>query len=191
LLGASGAGKFEERLGSGSVRFRLALCTFAILGLEIALIRWISGQIRIFAYFANLVLLAAFLGMGLGLAIGRKRPFLVRAALPMLAVLSAILAFSGELHLMRIRFPDPSILLWGAETSFSLLAFLRGILVVGGLFWLVTLVFLLAATPVGWLFDHLPPLSAYSADLLGSLFGVVAMTTLAVLSTNPIYWICI
>jgi SAM-dependent methyltransferase len=187
-LEESQAAAFEERLGRGSIRFRLGLATFSILALELALIRWISGQIRVFAYFANLVLLAAFLGMGLGVAIGRRRPFLVRASLPVLAILSAILAFSPELHLLHVNFPDPSIVLWGAENAVTLWAFVRGISLIAVLFALISFVFLLVSTPVGWLFERLPPLTAYSADLLGSLLGVIAMTGLAVANTNPAVW---
>ncbi len=50
----------------------LALCTFGILVLELAIIRWMSSQIRIVAYFSNVVLLASFLGMGLGIALGSR-----------------------------------------------------------------------------------------------------------------------
>ena len=91
--------------GALSRAFQLGLCTFAILALELGLIRWISGQIRLVAYFANIILLAAFLGMGLGVALGRKRPALVHACLPVLALLSAVLCFSRQLHLMQLRFP--------------------------------------------------------------------------------------
>ena len=49
--------------------FTLAAVTFAILVLELAMIRWLTTQIRVAAYFANLVLLAAFLGMGLGVGL--------------------------------------------------------------------------------------------------------------------------
>ena len=59
---------------AGPVAFQIALATFGILALELALIRWTSGQIRAFAYFNNLVLVGAFLGMGLGVALGRRRP---------------------------------------------------------------------------------------------------------------------
>src|SRR6185503_3131127 len=96
----------EARAGSA---LDIGLCTFAILALELGLIRWIGGQIRIVAYFSNLILLAAFLGMGLGVALGRKRASLVHFALPAITALAAILAFSGPLHLMQVRFPDPSI----------------------------------------------------------------------------------
>src|SRR5579872_6961477 len=50
---------------------RLALTTFSILVLELALIRWLGTQVRFAAYFANLVLLSAFLGMGLGVGLAR------------------------------------------------------------------------------------------------------------------------
>src|SRR5262249_48901484 len=70
-------------------------------------------------------------------------------------------------------------------------AFFRALLLVIGLFWFVALIFLLAAAPVGWLFDRLPPLTAYSADLLGSLFGVLALTALAALGTSPMAWMAL
>jgi hypothetical protein len=165
--------------------------TFAILALELALIRWIGGQIRIFAYFANLVLLAGFLGMGLGIALGRSRPGLVRASLPLLALVSALLAFSPRLGLTYLNFPDPSVHLWGAEKGGGFWTFLGSVAVVLALFWLVAAVFLTAAAPIGWLFDRLPALTAYSADLLGSLLGVIALAALAALDTTPVIWIAV
>src|SRR5688572_4545392 len=88
---------------------QLALCTFGILVLELAIIRWMSSQIRIVAYFSNVVLLASFLGMGLGVALGTRRPSLIHYCLPALAVLSLVLAFSRPMGLMNLSFPDPSL----------------------------------------------------------------------------------
>ena len=54
--------------------FELAAASFAVLLQELALIRWLPGQIRVLAYFPNLILLGAFLGLGLGcLRAGRRR----------------------------------------------------------------------------------------------------------------------
>lgn len=180
-----------EVFPSDKGRLRLAAATFAILALELALIRWMGSQIRIFSYFANLVLLAAFLGMGLGIQLGRRRPNLVRWALPVLAVLSAVLAFAPELGLVHIRFPDPSIVLWGVEDYTTLVGFVRGAAIVLALFWAIVVVFLCMAAPVGWLFDRMQPLEAYSADLAGSLLGVIAMTAAAALGTSPPVWLAI
>src|SRR3954469_25964480 len=62
----------------------VALVTFGILTLELALIRWTAGQVRVFAYISNIVLIVAFLGMGLGVALGRRRPGLMQMTLPLL-----------------------------------------------------------------------------------------------------------
>jgi hypothetical protein len=71
-----------------SVLVKIGLATFGILALELALIRWTSGQIRLFAYFDNLILVGAFLGMGLGLALGQRHPRLHEWTLPGLFALS-------------------------------------------------------------------------------------------------------
>src|SRR5262245_58572385 len=52
--------------GKGRMELHLVMVSFLILFLEISLIRYLSTEIRIFAYVNNLVLLACFLGMGLG-----------------------------------------------------------------------------------------------------------------------------
>src|SRR5262249_41995062 len=39
---------------------------FAVLFQELTLIRWLPGQVRVLAYFPNLILVSAFLGLGLG-----------------------------------------------------------------------------------------------------------------------------
>jgi hypothetical protein len=167
----------------------LGLTTFSILVLELAAIRWIGSQIRVFAYFANLVLMAVFLGMGLGVALGRRYPHLFEWVFPALLVLAAVLALSKQVGLMDLGFPDPSISLWGADVRMvSFGQFCLATLVVVGLFWLVALVFLLMAIPVGWWFGQLPPLRAYTYDLLGSLLGVLAFTAVAALHLPPAVW---
>ncbi len=170
---------------------QIGIGTFGILALELSIIRWMSGQIRLFAYFSNLLLMAAFLGMGLGLALGVRRPRLVHATLPMIAALSAILAYSDDLGLMHLRFPDPSVVLWGAESTVTFLGFLGSTATMLGLFWLVTAVFVMAGVPIGWRFGQIAPLRAYSADLLGSLAGVAVLTLLAALDTPPPVWIAV
>lgn len=170
----------------------VALCTFAILALELGLIRWVGGQIRIVAYFANLILLAAFLGMGLGIALGRRRATLVRFALPALAVLSAVLAFAEPLRLVHVRFPDPSIVLWGGEAATSTLWSFLGVTgLVVAIFWAVAVVVALVASPLGPLFERLEPLRAYTADIAGSLAGIVAVTLISAAGASPWEWMAL
>src|SRR5438552_10074033 len=52
----------------------LFVSSFLVLFLEVALIRWMPAYVRLLAYFSNFILLAAFLGSGLGcLVAGRRR----------------------------------------------------------------------------------------------------------------------
>ena len=48
------------------VRLELFVASFIVLFQELVLIRWLPGQIRVLAYFPNLILLSAFLGLGTG-----------------------------------------------------------------------------------------------------------------------------
>jgi len=170
---------------------KLGLITFSILALELAIIRWMGSQIRIVAYFQNLVLMAAFLGMGLGVALGKNRPNMIHWCLPALLLVSAIIALAPQLGLVHFRFPDPSIALWGSETENGMAGFGTATLLVLGIFWLVAVVFIFAGGPVGWLFHRLEPVRAYTADIIGSLCGVLLMTLAAALGSGPIVWLAI
>src|ERR671919_3105449 len=78
----------------------LFLSSFLVLFLEIAFIRWMPAYIRLLAYFSNFILLAAFLGIGLGclLAPIRARLFAWFPVL-MAAVIGAVYAFRLEVAL--------------------------------------------------------------------------------------------
>src|ERR1035438_5692125 len=68
----------------------LALISAISLFLEMMMIRWISSEIRVFAYFKNLVLVACFLGFGLGCYLCRRRIQLMAMIAPLL-ILTIIL----------------------------------------------------------------------------------------------------
>src|SRR5262249_39823344 len=152
---------------SRTIRLQIGLATFAILVLELALIRWTSQQVRVFAYFNNLTLMAAFLGMGLGVSIGGRRPNLQHWTLPILALLSILLGLAERLKIIYLPFPDLSIALWGSESLPKAGVFLSSLLLVLFIFLLIVAVFVCAGSIVGHFFTMLPPLEAYSADLLG------------------------
>ena len=171
---------------------QIAMATFGILALELALIRWMSGQIRVFAYFNNLILIGCFLGMGLGLVLGRRWPGLVHLALPALALLSLPLAFSASWGLIHIPFPDPAVFLWGASSGgLGARNFFFGLFSTLILFGAVVAVFLFAGSAVGYLFSRVEGsgLRGYSADLLGSLAGVLTVSITTALGTTPPVWL--
>lgn len=92
---------------------------------------------------------------------------------------------------MNLAFPDPSVSLWGADSPTTSWGFAGATLLVGAIFWAVVAVFVFASVPVGWLFDQMPTLTAYSADLLGSLLGVVTMAVVAAFGTPPVVWLAL
>ena len=169
-------------------RVRLALATFGILALELAVIRWLASQIRLMAYFNNLVLIAAFLGMGLGVALGRKRPELYRWLFPTLFLFSLIAGTAELTGLSGLVFPDPAVHLWGAEQATDVFTFASVFGLLLGLFWLVVAIFTFAGTAVGHYFGASDTLDSYSWDLLGSLLGVIAFALLTAAGTPPLAW---
>lgn len=170
----------------------IGLTTFGILALELALIRWTSSQVRVFAYFNNMVLIAAFLGMGLGVALGRRHPGLVHLVLPVLLLLAVPVAFSESLGLVHLVFPDQSISLWGGERlAADPLVFARNLAIFLGLLLGVVLVFVCAGAPLGCLFQRLPVLQAYQWDLGGSLLGIVAFTATSWWEAGPGVWLAL
>src|SRR5499427_6423921 len=64
--------------------FGLALVSLLSLFVEMLMIRWVSSEIRIFAYFKNFVLVACFLGFGLGCYLCRRRVQLTALVAPLL-----------------------------------------------------------------------------------------------------------
>ena len=52
---------------------QLLIASFLTLFAELALIRWLAVEVRIFAYFKNLALLLCFLGFGFGCSLARRR----------------------------------------------------------------------------------------------------------------------
>src|SRR5437879_11086744 len=69
---------------------QLVLASFLTLFAELALIRWIAVEVRVFAYFKNLTLLLCFVGFGLGCALVSER---VRWSAALKAFLGLVLIF--------------------------------------------------------------------------------------------------
>lgn len=166
----------------------IAILTFALLALELALIRWTSSQVRVLAYFNNLVLICAFAGIGIGAM--SRRAHLLHAALPALAVFTVPFAFAEQLGIMHLRFPDPAVFLWGAERSAASAAQLGGAIVVIVLIAAgCMLVLALPAAALGAMFqERRGDPRAYTADLVGSLLGVLAFAACTALSATPPVW---
>jgi hypothetical protein len=68
----------------------LFLASALTLFTELALIRWVATEVRVFAYVKNLALLLCFLGFGLGCALARQRPRWQTAATALLGLIAIV-----------------------------------------------------------------------------------------------------
>ena len=57
------------------LRLRIFLLSFTLLFFELLCIRWIPAYVRYLSYFTNFILLASFLGMGVGILAARRASF--------------------------------------------------------------------------------------------------------------------
>jgi SAM-dependent methyltransferase len=159
---------------------RLLLASFLMLFLELALIRWLGANVVHLSYFSNFVLLGSFLGIGAGFLISRKSWSIWRLSLPLLtALVVGVLAFPVSI-----------------ERSGSDVIYFTALFVSGPPAWLaLPVVFVLVAAilagpaeVVGRCFGQLRPLAAYRYDLIGSLAGIVAFSTLSFLRAPSLVW---
>ncbi|HLC20724.1 MAG TPA: methyltransferase domain-containing protein [Candidatus Methylomirabilis sp.] len=186
-------GAFSER--------RFILTSFVSLFLELLLIRWVSSELRIFAYLKNFVLIACFLGFGFGAYLSRRR-------VQMLTPMWACLVLAGTTWFSRRQ--PVSLVVWISEvmgqfedvTMMGKTVWLSGAdrvisvalscLAVACAFLLVTLVFIPFGQVVGRYLDIAPnPIRAYSLNIGASLLGIWAFTALALFSTPPWAWFLI
>ncbi len=187
----------SSRLGLAVPRMspivQLALISFAALYFEMIIIRWLASDIRVFAYFKNLPLLAAFLGLGLGCVRGRQRPVVLVPALCLL--FASVVALADPLGLVHIRIPqaDDFKFFGDANVSGTLgqpaeLLLVKFLVVVFGLSLLVVELFAGLGERLGSLFDAQPPMRAYAVNLAASLAGIWAFALVSWLGWPPVAW---
>ena len=148
-----------------------------MLFLELMLIRWGAANVLYLAYFTNFVLLASFLGIGVGfLRAGSRRDHFGQAPVVLAVLLGFVALFPVQVshgaHLVGI-FGSPALPVW---ISLPLI------------FVLVTAAMALVAEGVARTFATFSPLAAYRLDILGSLLGIAAFSGLAFLHSPPIVW---
>jgi hypothetical protein len=162
--------------------WRLLLLSFLMLFVELALIRWTGAKVVYLSYFSNFVLLASFLGIGVGFLRARASPSLFSLAPVLLAAMVAfVIAFP-----VQINRSGSDLIFFGAlENSRTGLPIWVTLPV---LFVAVAAVMMSIAEGVARTFAQLDPLRAYQLDIMGSIAGIGAFSLLSFLETPPIAW---
>ena len=167
------------------VRLRIFLVSFTLLFFELLCIRWIPAYVRYLSYFTNFILLASFLGMGLGILSARRQAFRFPSFPLMVLILTAVVAvnrFELNISTTDVLYFGSGTHGWAQAESFILLPLI---------FTLVAATFIPLARTLGVLFTQTAPLTAYTYDILGSLAGTAAFFIIGYFALPPIYWFAI
>ena len=163
-------------------QFRLFVTSATLLFVELLVIRWIPANVRYVGFFSNFLLMASFLGIGVGILLGRRgvRPVVSPFAPVLLA--TVFLVYGAQLNLQA---RDAGEIIFGLDASNSADV---NFVVLPLLIVLVTALMASLALPLGPLLRSMPPLRAYAVDITGSMLGIVAFTALAFLGAGPTAW---
>jgi hypothetical protein len=172
--------------GAHSPGARIFLASFLVLFLEIALIRWMPAYIRLLAYFSNFILLASFLGIGVGclLASSRKQLF---ALFPLIQALVIAMVYFFRLE---VAVSPTGSLYFSSGTAEQVVA-VESTLLLPVIFVIVAALFTTLAQRMGKEMGTLPPLRGYTLNLLGSLTGVGLFALISWLQLSPTWWFAI
>lgn len=149
---------------------------------ETMAIRWLGIEIPVLRAFPNLILMLVFIGASAGIAQPDKKVSKVKLTCALLCLIGSVIIvpITGlkDLSLRIEENNSPAAVIAGLTlislNAFSLLTIFKAI-----------------GTSVGEGFKNRPPLSAYSINLLGSMFGVLAFAACSFLNTPPWIWLSV
>jgi spermidine synthase len=161
------------------------------------LIRWISTEIRIFAYLQNSILIACFLGLGLG-SLTSRQPIKFRQSLfPLIAMLLCLafpfvrgwLAYTSELLSVL-----GDLVIWGGAITSdpwtTVFAMMIGLGITFGILTGTVDMFVPIGRLLGRFVDEHPnTIWAYSVNVAGSLVGIWLFVVLSRFYQPPVIWI--
>ncbi|MBI5573688.1 MAG: methyltransferase domain-containing protein [Elusimicrobia bacterium] len=169
--------------------FKLFFISFAALFLEIACIRWFNSNVVMLSYFSNFVLLACFLGLGIGmLLVSKKMDFIV--LFPSFFLILCVIFWKVIIRLTVNS--DISV-------YFTASGFAKGVpLYNASAWWFLPVIFILATVmfisvgqEVGRAFSGIKPLVAYIINICGAILGVGLFTAISFFNSSPLVWFVI
>jgi len=196
-LGRGSVARFNfepHDLGGFSYR-QLILLSLLGMFFEMMIIRWVSSEIRIFAFFKNFVLVACFFGFGLGCYFSKLRINLIALLMPLVSLCLLIKVPWVGLRRMIAILPmflgsSSEVSIWGvpsAPASWPLM--FAAILITVPIFGLLIFAFVPIGQLVGWLLENAPNgIRSYSINVLASLAGIALYALLCFANTQPVVW---
>ncbi|CAN5638515.1 hypothetical protein BH23PLA1_BH23PLA1_09640 [soil metagenome] len=179
----------------------LFLISFVALFLELACIRWFGATVVFLTFFTNLVLMACFLGLSVGLLAASSARDFARWTLP--TTLGSMLLAQwllrehergGRILVEVGGRGSPQQVYFGTEYLVrDPSAWAVPIEVMAGVFFvLIALIFVGIGQVMGRRFLAIPHrVAAYSTDVAGSLLGILAFALASWLQTTPLLWFAV
>lgn len=164
---------------------RLFLTSMTVLFFELLLIRWIPANVVYVGFFSNFLLISSFLGIGLGILLGRAPTRLPQSPVTLILFGLVGVVLGKQLNI-QVRGGDQIFfgldLNHSADVNFIILPLL-----------MVTVVALMTtlALPLGGLLRSMPPLRAYGIDIAGSLAGIATFGVMSAVGLEPIVWFAV
>ena len=170
--------------------------SFLSLFLELLLIRWIGTEIRIFAYFRNLILISCFLGLGIGFGLKKFQTGLL-SSITLILLLAALVhpwAEFGGISLRKV--PEylnfQEFQMWGMSGDITVFKIAAGFAMIALVMIILAGIFIPFGQILGRIFEASDNrIRDYSINLLGSLIGTWCFALLSFLSTPPWLWFLI
>jgi hypothetical protein len=186
----------QANAGRNGLWYLLGLSFFSLF-LELALIRWIGVEIRVFAYFRNLTLISCFLGLGIGFILKRYRVSLV-FSLVLITVLTAIIHPRAQLFgygfrniPLLLHFTEFNV--WQTSTNpYTVFRMAAGYSLISIVIVILAGIFIPFGQVLAQLFAAAQDrIKAYSINLLGSLAGIWVFALISYFYTPPWLWFLI
>jgi spermidine synthase len=177
----------------------LFLASFLALFFELVVIRYLSTEIRVFAYLKNLALVASFFGIGLGMIVVDPRKTKKKLFPLFASALFLLSAFATKLGLTHLPVPGRQYEMFGHQPVFHgtwgvIWLFLGPWIffaIVPAILYIVVMFFLTLGALVGGQLALLPSLQGYGWNLAGSLAGILAFTALSFSTAPPAVWLLV
>lgn len=184
-----------------AARPRLFLVSFLILFLELACIRWFGSSVIFLTFFTNIILMASFLGMSVGLLSASGKRDWAQWTVPILALACALALVSLGAHegFSRISVDvgsqsSPQQIFFGTEyrAKDPSRISIPIELIAGVFFTLIALVFVGLGQIMGRAFNAINDrIEAYTADIAGSICGIVVFGLCSYFELPPLVWFTI
>ena len=182
-LQATLSGEVRRRLGGPIAQ--LFLTSALILFVELLLLRWVPASIIYFGFFTNVLLIGSFLGIGIGILLGRRFPTQRAAMFGPVALLTVGLVSLTRFDVV-VRPSDELFFGLTEQAGESNYLFVLPLVTL-----LVAATLAVLALPLGQQLRSLPPLKAYATDVAGAIFGIALFSMCSLLQTAPPVWFAV